>query len=190
MTDQVADTNLEAPVSEQASEAIPAAQPTPEDVEATWRKRQAGADAARAAAEKELAEARKELAVLRQVERETQDASLSETAKLQANLEAAERRANEAEAKATAKYLDRVFPKARTRFPEITDEVRLAELEALYSDAPAPAKAEAPTDDLRSMRAPRDASAAKPADETPAAGWERFKASVPVPDSWRRLGSN
>lgn len=188
MTDQVANADLETPASEQASEAIPDKQPTSEDVEATWRKRQAGADAARAEAEKKVKAYEAELEAYRAKEREFQDANLSAEAKLQAKLEAAEKAAEKARVEFEGKYLDRTFPKARAKFPEIRDEVRLAELEALYSEAPATA-APAPAEDLRAMRAPKDASAAKPAEEAVSAGWERFK-SIPLPEAFRRIGTN
>jgi hypothetical protein len=48
-------------------------------------------------------------------------------------LEAAERRAAEADAKAEARILDVKYPNARAKLPEITDEVRLAEFEALFA---------------------------------------------------------
>lgn len=98
------------------------------------RKRQAGAEAARQQAQKERDAALKELEAYRAKERTASDQDLADNAKLKERLEAAERRAAEAEAKAEGRILDIKYPKARAELPEITDEVRLAKLEALLSD--------------------------------------------------------
>jgi hypothetical protein len=155
MTEQVADgateTTPEAPATEQVAEQKGLGNEA--DI-ATWRKRQAGADAARAVAEQKAAALEAENAKYRAKEVEQQQAGMSETAKLQARAEAAERRAAEAETAAEAKLLNKLYPTARAEFPEVTDEVRLAKLEAMLKDSGEESEAETP----RAMRAPRDAS--------------------------------
>jgi len=115
-----------------------------EDPIALARKRQAGAEAARQKAEEARDNALKELEVFRAKDRTESDKELADNAKLQERLTAAEARANEAEAKAEARILDIKYPAARAELPEITDEVRLAKLEALLGDGPV-ADAEPPT---------------------------------------------
>ena len=100
------------------------------------RKRQAGAEAARQAAETKAAEFEKELAKYRQAAQTDAEKELSELARTQARLAEAEKRAAEADEKANARILDARFPKAREKFSEITDEVKLTELEALLGDGP------------------------------------------------------
>ncbi|HET9683598.1 MAG TPA: hypothetical protein VFP15_05805, partial [Gemmatimonadaceae bacterium] len=94
----------------------------------------AGAEAARQKAEEARDAALKELEAFRAKERTASESELADNAKLRERLEAAERRAAEAEAKAEGRILDIKYPKARAELPEITDEVRLAKLEALLSD--------------------------------------------------------
>lgn len=97
------------------------------------RRRQAGAEAARLA-EKARADALEaELAPLRAANQTAAQKDLSDMARLQAQLDAETKRADEADAKAEARVLDHRFPQAREKFPEITDEVRLAELQAFYA---------------------------------------------------------
>lgn len=101
---------------------------------ASARKRQAGAEAARQAAEAKYAAAEKELEAFRAQHRTAEQKDLSELARLQEQLKSAEARAAEAEAKAEARILDAKYPNARKELPEITDEVRLAKIEAMLAD--------------------------------------------------------
>lgn len=105
-----------------------------EDPVALARKRQAGAEAARQQAEKERDNALKELETYRSKERSASDKELADIAKLQERLAAAEKARDEADARAEARILDIKYPRARAELPEITDEVRLAKLEALLGD--------------------------------------------------------
>jgi len=126
---------------------------------ASARKRQAGAEAARQAAEAKYAAAEKELLAFRAKNQTDAQKDLSELARLQEQLKSAEARAAEAEAKAEAKILDARFPNARKELPEITDEVRLAKYEAMLAD---PGDPEPPTP--RGVNGPRTpgGSEAKP----------------------------
>lgn len=157
MTEQVAEPIAETTPEDEATDQVaePKGLDNADEI-ANLRKRQAGADAARAVAERELAEARKQLAAYQAKEREAQDAGLSETAKLQARVEAAERRAAEAEKAAEARVLDKLYPNARKELPEVTDEVRLAKFEAMLKES----EAEPETDTPRAMRAPKNSSSA------------------------------
>ena len=101
---------------------------------ANARKRQAGAEAARQAAERKLADAEKELAAFRAQNQTASEKDLSELATAQERLKAAEQRAAEAEAKAEARILDATYPHARKELPEVTDEVRLAKFEAMLRE--------------------------------------------------------
>lgn len=101
---------------------------------ASYKKRQAGAEAARQAAERKYTEAEKELAAFRAQSQTDAQKDLSELARLQEQLKAAEQRASEAEAKAAARILDAKYPNARAELPEVTDEVRLAKFEAMLKD--------------------------------------------------------
>lgn len=123
------------------------------------RRRQAGAEAARAA-EKARADALE--AKVRDYEAKNQTAEqkdLSDIARLQAALDAEKKRADEAEAKAEAKVLDHRFPQARAKFPEITDEVRLAELQAFYAEE---VEVEPPTPRQHNEAKPSDGGTKKP----------------------------
>jgi hypothetical protein len=136
MPDNAADPNETTPEAE-GSPVVETPKPegsTSDELVASYRKRQAGAEAARAAAEAKAAEYEKELAKYRKAAQTDEQKDLSELARMQANLEAAERRAAEAETKAEAKVLDARFPNARKELPEVTDEVRLAKFEALLAD--------------------------------------------------------
>lgn len=163
MTEQITDTAAQGSQEDDGTEQVPSTgtgttAAADESVIEQYRKRQAGADAARAVAERELAEARKKLEAYQAAEREQSDAKLTEEAKLQQRLADAERRAQEAERAAEAKVLDRLYPKARAEYPEVRDEARLAKLEALLSDdAPEP-----PAEQARSMRASKTAGVVPP----------------------------
>lgn len=164
MTDQVA--VADATASQQVEDTAPETEVSevagtkPADAEATWRNRLNGQTAATNKAIAERDAAMKRLEAFEAKEREAQMAGLSEVERLKAEKADAERRAQEAETKAEGKLLDKLYPKARGEFPEIRDEVRLAKLEAAFSDG----KAE--PDDARSMRAPKDASTAAPREKT------------------------
>ena len=101
---------------------------------ASYRKRQAGAEAARQTAESKLAEAQKQLEVYETANRSASDQDLANVAKLQERVQAAETRASEAEAKAEQRILDAKYPNARKELPEVIDEIRLAKFEALLAD--------------------------------------------------------
>jgi hypothetical protein len=117
------------------TEGSPETKPTTEqDPLALARKRQAGAEAARQEAARQLAEAQAKLDKYEAAERTADQNKAADIATLQAKLEAAEKKAAEADAKAEAKILDIKYPNARGKLPEITDEVRLAEFEALFAE--------------------------------------------------------
>jgi hypothetical protein len=105
--------------------------PTPDELVASYRKRQAGAEAARQVAEKRAAELERELAQYRTTAQTDAEKEAGELATLRERLAASEQRAAEAEAKAYAKILDAQYPNARKELPEVTDEVRLAKFEAM-----------------------------------------------------------
>ncbi len=100
------------------------------------RKRHAGAEQAR---QKEKARAdalEAELAPLRAASQTQAQKDMTELAQAQARADAAEKRAQEAEGKAQATLLDKLYPAARAKYPEITDEARLAELQVFYGEEP------------------------------------------------------
>lgn len=107
---------------------------TESELVTSYRKRQAGAEAARQAAESKAAALEARIAEYEKTNQSAADKDLSELAATKARLEAAERRATEAEAKAEARILDARFPNARKELPEVTDEVRLAKFEAMLAD--------------------------------------------------------
>lgn len=111
---------------------------------ASYRKRQAGAEAARQMAEKKLADAEARLAVYEAQNRTASEQELANVATLQERLSAAEAKAAAAEARAEQRILDIKYPNARKKLPEITDEIRLAEFEAMFGEdvveAPTPAR--------------------------------------------------
>jgi len=120
---------------------------------ASYRKRQAGAEAARQVAEQKLKDAEKALSAYRAKDQTAAEAEAGELATLKANLAAANERAAAAEAKAEARILDARFPNARKELPEVTDEVRLAKFEAMLKEDEAPEEPPTP----RSNSAPRTA---------------------------------
>lgn len=97
------------------------------------RRRQAGADLARQTAEKQRDEAVAELAALKG---STQTKEVTDAATLKEQLREANERIANADADKAKAILDIKFPTARGKFPEITDEVRLAELEGFFGDEP------------------------------------------------------
>jgi multidrug efflux pump subunit AcrA (membrane-fusion protein) len=129
------------------------------------RKRQAGAEAARQEAARQLAEAQAKLAKYEDADRTADQQKAADVATLQAKLEAAERRAAEADVKAEARILDIKYPNARSRLPEITDEVRLSEFEQLFSEGPGePATPQNPNETNRA--ASGDPTGSKPKEES------------------------
>lgn len=108
----------------------PAASPEVDQV-ALARKRQAGAEAARQEAARQLKIAQERLANYEAQERTVDQQKAADIATLQERLAAAEAKAAQAEDKANARILDVKYPNARAKLPELTDEVRLAEFEAL-----------------------------------------------------------
>lgn len=110
----------------------PEASPEVDQV-ALARKRQAGAEAARQEAARQLKIAQERLAKYEAQERTVDQQKASDIATLQERLAAAEAKAAQAEEKANARVLDVKYPNARAKLPELTDEVRLAEFEALLA---------------------------------------------------------
>lgn len=105
-----------------------------------YRKRQAGAEKARQEAERREKAALAELEELRgqrktQKQPETGPDIESVRRELQAEYEA---KLAEQVAKAQGDALDARFPAARAKFPEVTDTVKLAELEAFYAEPETP----------------------------------------------------
>lgn len=175
MTEQNTAPADETTPEDEGTEQVPASEGSAPTQDADfWRKRQAGADAARAAAEKKVADYERELAKYRQAEQEKQQADLSAEARLQAKLEEAEKRAAEAESRAQAKILDTLYPNARKELPEVTDEVRLAKFEALLKE---PVDEGSP--EVRSMRAAK----ATPTKQQPKTSAEVFASLKDMP--WR-----
>lgn len=115
------------------------------DEVALARRRQAGAEAARQAAEARAAEAQRRLDEVLGAQRSAEEAQIADAAGWKAKFEAEKARADEAEAKANLRILDAKFPLARTKFGEITDEVKLAELEVLLKVDEVEAAAKPPT---------------------------------------------
>jgi hypothetical protein len=180
MTDQVAEPTEEESQESEAADEAPEQEGTPTpDPEATWRKRLNGQTAATNKAIAERDELRQRLAAYEAKEREAQMADLSETERLKAEKADAERRAQEAEQKAEDKYLDRVYPNARKDFPEIRDEVRLAKLEAAFSESE-PEETGSP----RSMRAPKAAPNNKAPHEKTIAELEADLKTMQYPSAW------
>lgn len=135
MTDEADDnaTGEEGGSSEgEGSETTPTTPVTqPLDDLALARRRQAGADSARKQAEKDRDKALAELATLKGAG-QTQEAT--DAATLKEQLRIANETIAKAEATKTSAVLDVKFPTARAKFPTITDEVQLAELEGVFGD--------------------------------------------------------
>lgn len=103
------------------------------DQVALARKRQAGAEAARQEAARQLKDAQERLAKYEAQERTVDQQKAADIATLQERLAAAEAKAAQAEDRANARILDVKYPNARAKLPELVDEVRLAEFEALLA---------------------------------------------------------
>src|ERR1035437_6363604 len=109
-------------------------EPDPAALIASYKARQAGADAARDVALGKLAAQEAELAAFRLANRTAGEKDLSELATYQARLAAETKRADEADAKAEGKILDSRFPLMRKDFPNETNEVVLAKYEAIMAE--------------------------------------------------------
>lgn len=156
----------------EGTEGSPEAEGTTEsELVASYRKRQAGAEAARQTAERKARELEAKLAEYEAAHQTAEQADLSELARTQARLEAAERRAAEAEAKAEARILDARFPNARKELPEVTDEVRLARFEAMLAEDSGP---DLPTP-RRTSVTKAEGQPGKPAESTPEEDWAALK---------------
>jgi len=168
MTETADGTTIEASSTGEGSTETPDPKTTPEtDPLALARKRQAGAEAARQEATRQLKEAQERLATYEAAERTADQTKAADTATLQAKLEAAEKKAAEAEANANAKILDIKFPNARAQLPEITDEVKLAYFESLLAEVPEGTEPPAPQNPNASNRAASgDATKTEPKGET------------------------
>ena len=153
---------------------------TPEDQIASYRKRQAGVEAARQAAEARAAAAEAEAAKYRGLVQTEEQKGLSELEALKATLAAEKRRADEAEERATARVLDAKFPNARKELPEVTDEVKLARFEAMLADAN-PTEVEPPTP-LRHNEGKPTASA--PTKPKTLQEMEAEVLAAPLPEGW------
>ena len=135
------ETETTAPVAEaEATEQVAEEQvedPTAKVIE-DYRKRQAGAEKARQEAERREKAALAELEELRSSKTKAPDATPDlDTLKreLQADFD---RKLAEQVAKAQGDALDARFPVARARFPEVTDTVKLAELEGFFGEPETP----------------------------------------------------
>lgn len=140
------------------------------------RKRQAGAEAARQEAARQLAEAQAKLAKYEAADRDADQTKAADIATLQAKLEAAEKRAADADNVANGKILDIKYPNARAKLPEISDEVRLAEFEALFAEVPEGIEPPAPQNPNASNRVASGDPSAKVKEETSADILARLKA--------------
>jgi membrane protein involved in colicin uptake len=151
---------------------------TPDELVASYRKRQAGAEAARQAAEAKAADLAARLAKYEQEHQSAADKDLSELAATKARLEDAEKRAAEAEAKAEARVLDAKFPNARKELPEVTDPVRLAKFEAMLADGDEP-----PTP-LRHNESKTSSTGSRQARPETAADIRARLEAMPLPEGW------
>jgi hypothetical protein len=135
MTTEAFDGTLtEGTLNGEDSETTPTPTASPEvDQVALARKRQAGAEAARQEAARQLAEAKARLAKYEEAERTVDQQKAADIATLQERLAAAESKAAQAEEKANARILDVKYPNARAKLPELVDEIRLAEFEAMLA---------------------------------------------------------
>jgi hypothetical protein len=130
-TTTVTDTSLEAEAT--------AGSPEPEAMDPakvidSYKRRQAGAEAARQAAEAKANAALAELEALRAKSRTTEDQETADLATLREQLRIATEKAAQADARVATAQLDAKFPNARKELPEVTDEVRLAKFEAMLRD--------------------------------------------------------
>lgn len=102
-----------------------------------YRKRQAGAEAARQAAVRENERLQAELAALRNPQSNSSKDPDVNAIKRELQ-EQYERQLATEVARVQAAALDSAYPKARARFPEVTDAAKLAELEVLFGEPKLP----------------------------------------------------
>ena len=138
---------------------------------ASYRRRQAGAEAARQEAVRRAEAAERERDDLRRQVAERANAGKSESDVMAERLAAAERRAEEAEQRANERVLNARFPAARGKFPEVIDEVKLAELEALLAEDDGGAAPPTP----RGNNGPRRSMSSAPEEKTSAQMFEDLK---------------
>lgn len=105
-----------------------------------YRRRQAGAEKARQEAERVKEQALRELEELKSSRKTTKEPDAGpDIEALKRELQADfDRKLAEQVAKAQGDALDARFPAARAKFPEVTDTVKLAELEAFYGEPETP----------------------------------------------------
>lgn len=167
MTEQNDGATSDGSVDDQGTIESPDQKPTTEPDPLTLaRKRQAGAEAARQEAARQLAEAQARLAEYEAKDRTADQNKAADIATLTEKLAAAEKRAAEADAKAEARILDIKYPNARAKLPEITDEVRLAEFEALFAEGPGDVEPPAPQNPNQTNHAASGNPPAKPAEKS------------------------
>lgn len=118
--------------NDQSSEEAGGNAADPQKVIDDLRKRQSGADKAREAevAERDALQARLDALLSGKGKGEAENQPVDADA-IRAQVQ------KEYEAKLAAVTLDAKYPEARKRFPEVTDTVKLAELESIFSDTPA-----------------------------------------------------
>lgn len=106
-----------------------------------YRRRQAGAERARQEAERQRDQYLRELEEARSTRKPAKEGEGPDLAAVKRELEEQfEQRLQQEVRKAEGKALDARFPAARAKFPEVTDAVKLAELEALFGEAPSAPK--------------------------------------------------
>lgn len=152
----------------------------PATVIASYKKRQAGAEAARQAAEKKAADLQARLEALEAKNRTSEDEETATIAKLQEQLRTANEKAASADAAIAAAKLDAKYPNARAELPEVTDEVRLAKFEAmLQEDGVETLTPPKPIGNNPSRNTGGATEAPNPAETTIAAGWQQIRKMAP-----------
>jgi len=127
--------DVSAPVDDGTASA-PIEDPTAKIIE-DYRKRQSGAEKARLEAERVAAAYKAELDRLNAGKPAAKPTGDDAEAQFAAQLEAIKQENAKALEKMQGEFLSARFPAARAKFPEITDTVKLAELEAMFGEAPA-----------------------------------------------------
>ena len=128
--------------NDQSPEGAVADENDPQAVIEGLRKRQAGADKAKAAAiaERDALQARLDALTSQKPASKSDDGTGTvdvEALKRELQAEFETELANRTKAQ-QATFLDAQFPEARKRFPEVTDPVKLTELESVFGEAPKP----------------------------------------------------
>jgi hypothetical protein len=124
----------------QSSEEAAGTAPDPQKVIEDLRKRQSGADRAKAEAlaERDALQRRLDALLSGKSGEQSADSPKDEAAIRAEVAKEYEERLAKAQQAAKAEALDARFPEARKRFPEITDAAKLAELETMFGEAPPP----------------------------------------------------